>query len=450
MPQITRYHVAALAVMVIAVALLIYTNRPDSEDLQTEIVAPLTPPSEEPAVPVLIDFNFEDARAAFEQMKLGDPMRREALQEIAAKMAKQDATAALTWADNLSVPRERLDALSIIIASGAHGASGAAAAVARAIEESGVDVNLVDLRSADGALHLLVKNLLDTWVPEKAFAWADKNLDGDAKRSSTGVMIAKLSRTNPEAAAHRIESMPFGPERTAATASLAAGWVYKSGAEALRYVESIGDERDRKTALDRLASSWPYSDQAGVVSQIETLPAGETRDALLGAMASHVVKDSPAEAIAYADQIEGEVRIAATRNLVRRWAEVDPNAASEHVSQLEDPGERARLAGVLVKSWLGSEPDAAAEWVAAYDGEGGAVVTKDFMAEWIHIDPKAASTWLGTLEQGPSRDAAVHVLIVSESSNDPESALRWAETLSDPDRRRQTTGWLKKEISGDQ
>jgi hypothetical protein len=436
-----------IAMILVGAAAWLYFLRPSSKGppaLPAEVVVskPLTGITESPA-PVSVD--SEKALAAFEGLPMGDLKRSEALGELASQLAAGDPVAALKWADGLDVPSERIRAFSIIMASVGDGDR---TALAQAIEEMGINVSLVGLGSSHSAVSLLITSLLEEWGPEKAFDWVERNLTGDARRTNFGIIIAELARKNPAAAVDRIESMPNGPMRVDAISILASGWAYKDGLEALRFIESLSDDDVRLMALNRLAFHWVYDDEAAVVAQIEALPAGgEARDALLASLASHVAPESPGDAVGYANRIQGEARIAATRNLVRRWTEVDPEAAGKHVAMIDDATERERLAGVLLKAWLESEPRAAAAWAEDYEGEGAAGVTKDFMAQWMPRDPIAASSWLGTLEAGPKRDAAIKVLIIHESSNDPEGALRWAEAISDPDQRREQTSWLEKEIA---
>ena len=437
-----------LAFVAVAAAGLFYLLRSSPENVGSSVEqeSPAAVVTESSKTPPADTLNIEEAKTAFESLPLGEQNRAEALSTLAQRMAGSDIAAALTWADGLGVPSERISALSTIIAAGA---SSDAAGLAEAIEELGINVSSIGIMSSHSAVSELAKRLLDVWTPEKAFAWVDRNLTGEALRSNTSLMISELARVNPTAAVRRIESMANGPMRTEAIATLASGWAH-DGSEALKYIETLADEDVRSRALERLAFSWVYSDKDEVIAKIDALRAGETRDALLSQLAAHVAQEAPLDAIGYADQIEGEARIAATRNLVRRWTEVAPEAAGDHVAEIEDPKERARLAGVLLKAWLQSEPAVAAAWASGYEGEGGVTVTKNFMAQWIHRDPAAASSWLGTLDPGPRRDAAIKVLIIHESSNDPEGALRWAETISDPGQRRQMTGWLKKELEKDE
>lgn len=417
--------------------------------------APSTPPhpsSAKTAKPVQNapgdTFHFDAVVAEFESFPIGREKRAEALGQSALKIA-QDAKIddALTWADTLSVPSERLRALEIIIATGA---SNDPVALARAIENLEIKVSLIGINSSHSAVSELTRKLLEIWPAEDAFDWVHRNLTGQAEHTNVNIMISELARTTPEAAARYIESMPNGPRRDQAYNTLVAGWAIKNGVQAMKFAESLTDGRIRKQALERTAFSWIHANKTELVTQLETFPEGESRDALLAVIAPHIVQDSPGEALEYANQIQGSARVDATRNLIRRWTEVDPMSAANHVSHIEDDGERARLAGTLLHAWLEREPQAAAAWISSYEGNSAPAVTKDFVAQWIHRDPAAASTWLGTLDPGPSRDAAVRVLIIHESSNNPEGALRWAETISDPGLRRENTIWLKKSIAGEQ
>jgi hypothetical protein len=48
---------------------------------------------------------------------------------------------------------------------------------------------------------------------------------------------------------------------------------------------------------------------------------------------------------------------------------------------------------------------------------------------WSQNDPYAAATWLGTLSQSPSRDAAVGAFARQLAASDPQTAAQWAQTI---------------------
>jgi hypothetical protein len=52
--------------------------------------------------------------------------------------------------------------------------------------------------------------------------------------------------------------------------------------------------------------------------------------------------------------------------------------------------------------------------------------------KWAQQDPAAAASWLNTLPQGGTRDAAITGLVTVASATDPASAYTWAASTSDP------------------
>jgi len=55
--------------------------------------------------------------------------------------------------------------------------------------------------------------------------------------------------------------------------------------------------------------------------------------------------------------------------------------------------------------------------------------------QWALHDLSAASTWLGTLPNGKSRDLGVNAHLQRIISTDPETALEWAQTIGNENTR---------------
>ena len=71
-------------------------------------------------------------------------------------------------------------------------------------------------------------------------------------------------------------------------------------------------------------------------------------------------------------------------------------------------------------------------------------------AAWSEQNPTAAAEWLGALPQGKVRDAAVAGFGSSAFDRDPEGAVAWVQTISDPrDRDRQTEELMRRWLSTD-
>jgi hypothetical protein len=58
------------------------------------------------------------------------------------------------------------------------------------------------------------------------------------------------------------------------------------------------------------------------------------------------------------------------------------------------------------------------------------------MARWGRDDPKAAATWLASLAEGASQQAAISKFVDSAASLEPQLAWTYALTLTDPQKQK--------------
>ena len=85
--------------------------------------------------------------------------------------------------------------------------------------------------------------------------------------------------------------------------------------------------------------------------------------------------------------------------------------------------------------WLVA-PDEGARWIVSHPraDEVGSHA-RSLTQKWSDEDPKAASTWLASLDPSPARDHAAFGLVQAVSESAPEAAFEWAATIELPEQR---------------
>ena len=91
--------------------------------------------------------------------------------------------------------------------------------------------------------------------------------------------------------------------------------------------------------------------------------------------------------------------------------------------------ERTRLMDSLGFAWLQTDPAAAAEWWLQR-APGPDTLVK-IINIWAQENPNEAGTWLSKQPPGPQSDTARMTFARQVNDLDPESALAWADTVSD-------------------
>jgi hypothetical protein len=107
------------------------------------------------------------------------------------------------------------------------------------------------------------------------------------------------------------------------------------------------------------------------------------------------------------------------------------------------PGMKSELLPSLVARSSAEQIGAMADLLALEPpGEARAEASKVLMRRWIEEDPGSASQWLAQQPAGEVQDWAILGLVSWADGNEPQSALDWAGTLTDPQLRSRYLGEL--------
>jgi hypothetical protein len=91
---------------------------------------------------------------------------------------------------------------------------------------------------------------------------------------------------------------------------------------------------------------------------------------------------------------------------------------------------------VLAGQWGHTDPNAAGRWLAGFkDPEEIRAGVEPLIRAWGAMEPNEAADWLDRLPAGTARDAGASALVGILTSWDPEAAISYSETISDPEQR---------------
>jgi hypothetical protein len=136
--------------------------------------------------------------------------------------------------------------------------------------------------------------------------------------------------------------------------------------------------------------------------------------------------------------------------LLQRWAEGDPSAAAEVVSELsaEDRSEAYRR---VASAWARQNAQGSVAWAKQIpDSESRDTALAAIAQEELAIDPANAITLAGRMASTDTRDELISRAAAVWSENDRESAFTWTQQLSDPSLRDRvlaslTTAWSDRD-----
>jgi hypothetical protein len=144
-------------------------------------------------------------------------------------------------------------------------------------------------------------------------------------------------------------------------------------------------------------------------------------------------QSDPKAAMEKALQVEDvQLRNSAVEAIARQWADHDFSAALSFVSQLSDPGSRAK--GLVGMSGA-NQPNHAELFAAIRQhgpvGENYSVT--NLLQAWARKDPQAAASALKQMPPGPAQEEAVPELVRGWMSTDnvnAQSVIKWIESLN--------------------
>ncbi|MGI9243776.1 MAG: sigma-70 family RNA polymerase sigma factor [Verrucomicrobiales bacterium] len=276
-------------------------------------------------------------------------------------------------------------------------------------------------RPVDRGRSLLVKNLLAYWAendPRSAMAWAASKAAGVHRADLAEGLMTAWAASNPDAALGLSTKSSSGGFPALAVDESAIATVFRSMAAS-----------DPKRAIARLALLRDQKIAPALRGIFDSVDSDEEREAIMPLIAKIQREDT---------------RIQAHRAMVEHWARRDAIAAAAYVDKAEPAWVRTRLIDSLCFTWLQQDPQPAAEWWV--ERAPGPDTLVKIINVWAQQDPNAAGRWLGEKPRGPASDAARMTFARQVADRDEESALVWADTVSDEEMREGTidhifSGW---------
>ena len=123
--------------------------------------------------------------------------------------------------------------------------------------------------------------------------------------------------------------------------------------------------------------------------------------------------------------------------VAQNWATRDPAAAAAWVMSLNEPTARSAAIGSMVSTWASDQPDVAAAWVMGLpSGSDRTGALYQLGRSWASFDPVNAADWLlAQNPPSPSLDSAIQGLASTVMQSNPQGAMAWAGSISNPTQR---------------
>jgi hypothetical protein len=245
---------------------------------------------------------------------------------------------------------------------------------------------------------------------ENALLWLESNAQGLARIETLHSGIELWSQQDPEAAAKWIDGMVNDGSKLTAAKTLAANWVSQNPEEASKWVGQLPVGSLRSATAEALIESWASTDPK----------------------AATIWAFSEAE-------FNGDAEL--FNQSIQRYAEADPEAAGQLLRAVTEAHEAPGSVDAYVRTLAQEDPAEAINWqtnLSPDDPLNKPGNLETILQEWSRTDSVAASVWLSKAPSGPQRDAAIIGFVRTMSEFEPEVAVTWSNSISDPNRRVET------------
>ena len=349
--------------------------------------------------------------------------RREAIGGLAESLGERDLEAALKWAKDLGNPAERDHALRQALEQNLNRDPQRVAAEWGQIQ-------------GDVAKTEMAEQLARSWSrrdPDAALEWANRALTGQARERAVGQIAETWMRRDPQRAAPLLETLPPGDRRNELYGQLGRTLAMDDVNAAWKWADTLQGGA-RESAYREMSRQWADHDPRAAADQaLRQLNDPQLQTRVLADIGAQWARHDPISAAQWAANLPGDAGQEAIKGAIQSWARQDPAAAQAYALAMPEGAAKTDIARQMLEHQLEQGVAASARWLNEW--EGTAVqpeMTRDVAYRWLREDSMRASQWMGSLPAGPSRDAAVSALVRTIGREDPEAAMSWVRTVSDP------------------
>ena len=308
-----------------------------------------------------------------------------------------------------------------------------------------------------------VMGLMDKIRPQdvqEALTEAESMTDPQSKMLLTMCLMSKWAETDGPGAMKYAEEHPAnGPMGQVAKMGVASAWAEKDPEAVWNWYKGQKDDNNggvfgSNMVLVSLFSSMVETDPDQAFKRLEELDTPAKQMALAGMFQSALFDDDKRQQIlkkvdALPDEAE---RKQAKQMMLGQWAMLAPDQAMEWV-KTQPQDQQHDLRETMGTMLMMSDPKKGANFVL--DGATEEEKPKSYsriVSQWANMDANAAGTWLKEQPQGPQLDEARQSFVYATSQKDPQTAMSWAATITNPDLRFSATStayqtWKKKDAA---
>jgi hypothetical protein len=259
-----------------------------------------------------------------------------------------------------------------------------------------------------------------------------------ARNNALAEMLEKLAATDPKRAMELAQAEGNLKFRTDLEQAALRGWASTAPADASKWALALSNQSDRSMAISTVLNSAVAAnpDEAVRVAKLimQQEPGGD-----IGYGSSLV------DALCNAGNFEAAAKFAASGEDNQRsfwlgeayskWAELQPEQAAAAAAAITDPDIRNQALHGIVGGWAQADPVALTQFLSQLPAGGDRrSMVGQALYNWVHLDPVAAASWINNSDLGPDLDEGVKAVANMDmfmGDITPDVAVNWAESIQD-------------------
>ncbi len=213
--------------------------------------------------------------------------------------------------------------------------------------------------------------------------------------------------------------------------------------KALDWALSLPEGAVQRSALGKIMERWGQLDGPGATDYAmknyeETGSSALLKEALRGwGQTDAKASIDYAQSLGISDGVRRDI----TRDVLRDWADRNPQAAAAYASASNLSVGRGGVTSIVSDRWSKQDPQAAAGWALGLPaGQDQQRALSQLIRNWSDINIKGAADFVNSQPMGTNREVMISTLAREIGRQDISAGLQWASTLTDPAMQDRTVG----------
>lgn len=235
--------------------------------------------------------------------------------------------------------------------------------------------------------------------PSSALTWFTALEEGPQRQKARELILERVAKYDPQRALDFSNQITNEKDRNSLVARSLKTVAESDLPQAITLARSLPEGTTRDTALDTVITQIASTDLAAAQKLIAENPDG-TFSRASASVAAGLLKQSPAQAVAWADTLpEGLARESAYAGITREWSTRDLEAVAGWLDKLPPSAARDAAVLSFAGRNAARDPEGATLWAStlpASDSRKGLLMMT--VRNWQRTNPEAAQKWIDSAE----------------------------------------------------